>query len=300
MEPIFSMTGSANCIISSDIAALNIDITSINGRFLELNFKMPDSLRHLESKLREAFQKHLKRGKVDCYITLSHNLKSTLKVDKSALEQLSIAIKTIEKSIGGISTNSLEILNYPGIQVQDENVQSKIDEFILNSLETAINKLVTARAHEGEKLKLAIQSRLESIEKELLPVEKALSELVSKEREKIKAKIAELSIEIDPNRIEQEVTLAAQKADVREEYDRLKAHIKEVRSILQTGGICGKRLDFMMQEFNREANTLDSKASSLDISCLTILLPSLAIFFISFSILGKSSSLITSSPKSIS
>lgn len=270
MEPIFSMTGSANCIISSDIAALNIDITSINGRFLELNFKMPDSLRHLESKLREAFQKHLKRGKVDCYITLSHNLKSTLKVDKSALEQLSIAIKTIEKSIGGISTNSLEILNYPGIQVQDENVQSKIDEFILNSLETAINKLVTARAHKGEKLKLAIQSRLESIEKELLPVEKALSELVSKEREKIKAKIAELSIEIDPNRIEQEVTLAAQKADVREEYDRLKAHIKEVRSILQTGGICGKRLDFMMQEFNRETNTLASKASSLDITKVAV------------------------------
>lgn len=270
MEPIFSMTGSANCIISSDIAALNIDITSINGRFLELNFKMPDSLRHLESKLREAFQKHLKRGKVDCYITLSQNLKSTLKVDKSALEQLSIAIKTIEKSIGGISTNSLEILNYPGIQVQDENVQSKIDEFILNSLETAINKLVTARAHEGEKLKLAIQSRLESIEKELLPVEKALSELVSKEREKIKAKIAELSIEIDPNRIEQEVTLAAQKADVREEYDRLKAHIKEVRSILQTGGTCGKRLDFMMQEFNREANTLASKASSLDITKVAV------------------------------
>ena len=270
MEPIFSMTGSANCIISSDIAALNIDITSINGRFLELNFKMPDSLRHLESKLRAAFQKHLKRGKVDCYITLSQNLKSTLKVNKSALEQLSIAIKTIEKGIGGISTNALEILNYPGIQVQDENVQSKIDDFVLNSLETAISKLVTARAHEGEKLKLAIQSRLESIEKELLPVEKALSELVSKEREKIKAKIAELSIEIDPNRIEQEVTLAAQKADVREEYDRLKAHIKEVRSILQTGGICGKRLDFMMQEFNREANTLASKASSLDITKVAV------------------------------
>lgn len=270
MEPIFSMTGSANCIISIDLADLNIDITSVNGRFLELNFKMPDSLRHLESKLREAFQKKLKRGKVDCYITLSQNLKSTLKVNKSALEQLSIAIKTIEKGIGGISTNALEILNYPGIQVQDENVQSKIDDFVLNSLETAISKLVTARAHEGEKLKLAIQSRLESIEKELLPVEKALSELVFKEREKIKAKIAELSIEIDPNRIEQEVTLVAQKADVREEYDRLKAHIKEVRSILQTGGICGKSLDFMMQEFNREANTLASKASSLDITKVAV------------------------------
>lgn len=270
MEPIFSMTGSANCIISCDIADLNIDITSVNGRFLELNFKMPDSLRHLESKLREAFQKKLKRGKVDCYITLSQNLKSTLKVDKSALEQLSTAIKTIEKSISGISTNALEILNYPGIQKQDENVQSKIDDFVLNSLETAISKLVTARANEGEKLKLAIQSRLESIEKELLLVEKELSELVSKERDKIKAKIAELSIEIDPNRIEQEVTLAAQKADIREEYDRLKSHIKEVRSILQTGGICGKRLDFMMQEFNREANTLASKASSLDITKVAV------------------------------
>uniref|UniRef100_UPI00402A8EE6 YicC/YloC family endoribonuclease n=1 Tax=Succinivibrio sp. TaxID=2053619 RepID=UPI00402A8EE6 len=270
MEPIFSMTGSANCIISIDLADLNIDITSVNGRFLELNFKMPDSLRHLESKLREAFQKKLKRGKVDCYITLSQNLKSTLKVNKSALEQLSIAIKTIEKGIGGISTNALEILNYPGIQVQDENVQSKIDDFVLNSLETAFSKLVTARAQEGEKLILAIQSRLESIEKELFPVEKALSELVFKEREKIKAKIAELSIEIDPNRIEQEVTLVAQKADVREEYDRLKAHIKEVRSILQTGGICGKRLDFMMQEFNREANTLASKASSLDITKVAV------------------------------
>ena len=270
MEPIFSMTGSANCIISIDLADLNIDITSVNGRFLELNFKMPDSLRHLESKLREAFQKKLKRGKVDCYITLSQNLKSTLKVNKSALEQLSIAIKTIEKGIGGISTNALEILNYPGIQVQDENVQSKIDDFVLNSLETAISKLVTARAHEGETSKLAIQSLRESIEKELLPVEKALSELVFKEREKIKAKIAELSIEIDPNRIEQEVTLVAQKADVREEYDRLKAHIKEVRSILQTGGICGKRLDFMMQEFNREANTLASKASSLDITKVAV------------------------------
>ena len=270
MEPIFSMTGSANCIISIDLADLNIDITSVNGRFLELNFKMPDSLRHLESKLREAFQKKLKRGKVDCYITLSQNLKRTLKVNKSALEQLSIAIKTIEKGIGGNSTNALEILNYPGIQVQDENVQSKIDDFVLISLETAFSKLVTARAQEGEKLILAIQSRLESIEKELFPVEKALSELVFKEREKIKAKIAELSIEIDPNRIEQEVTLVAQKADVREEYDRLKAHIKEVRSILQTGGICGKRLDFMMQEFNREANTLASKASSLDITKVAV------------------------------
>ncbi len=270
MEPIFSMTGSANIIKSSDIADLNIDITSVNGRFLEVNFKMPDSLRHLEAKLRETFQKHLKRGKIDCYITLSQNLKSSLKVDEKALSQLSNALKTIEKYMSGVSTNALEVLNYPGIQVQDEKLQANIDELILTCLTTAIEKLVTTRAHEGDKLKLAIESRLDSIEKQLVTVEKSLNELVLKEREKIKAKIAEFAVEIDPARIEQEVTLAAQKADVREEYDRLKSHIKEVRNILQTGGICGKRLDFMMQEFNREANTLASKASSLDITKVAV------------------------------
>ncbi len=270
MEPIFSMTGSANIIKSSDIADLNIDITSVNGRFLEVNFKMPDSLRHLEAKLRETFQKHLKRGKIDCYITLSQNLKSSLKVDEKALSQLSDSLKTIEKYMSGVSANALEVLNYPGIQVQDEKLQANIDELVLTCLTTAIEKLVTTRAHEGDKLKLAIESRLDSIEKQLVTVEKSLNELVLKEREKIKAKIAEFAVEVDPARIEQEVTLAAQKADVREEYDRLKSHIKEVRNILQTGGICGKRLDFMMQEFNREANTLASKASSLDITKVAV------------------------------
>ena len=264
------MTGSANIIKSSDIADLNIDITSVNGRFLEVNFKMPDSLRHLEAKLRETFQKHLKRGKIDCYITLSQNLKSSLKVDEKALSQLSDSLKTIEKYMSGVSANALEVLNYPGIQVQDEKLQANIDELVLTCLTTAIEKLVTTRAHEGDKLKLAIESRLDSIEKQLVTVEKSLNELVLKEREKIKAKIAEFAVEVDPARIEQEVTLAAQKADVREEYDRLKSHIKEVRNILQTGGICGKRLDFMMQEFNREANTLASKASSLDITKVAV------------------------------
>jgi len=270
MEPIFSMTGSANVIKSNDIADLNIDITSVNGRFLEVNFKMPDSLRHLDAKLRELFQNHLKRGKIDCYITLSENLKSSLKVDETALKQLSYTIKTIESNINGATTNAIEVLNYPGILVQDEKVQATIDDLVINSLDTAINKLVTAREHEGEKLKLAIESRLVSIEEQLVTVEKSLNELVLKEREKIKAKIAEFAVDVDPTRIEQEVTLAAQKADVREEYDRLKSHIKEVRNILKTGGICGKRLDFMMQEFNREANTLASKASSLDITKVAV------------------------------
>lgn len=270
MEKIYSMTGSANVINSCDLVDLNIDITSVNGRFLEINFKMPDSLRHLESKLREIFQKNLKRGKIDCYISLAQNLKNSLNVNEEALNQLSDAIKVIEKRLGTVRANPLEVLNYPGIQIQDKKLQPKIDELVLNNLTTAIDKLVMTRTHEGEKLKQAILYRLDLVEKELLTVEKSLSELVSREREKIKAKIAELASEMDQSRIEQEVTLAAQKADVREEYDRLIAHIKEVRTILQNGGICGKRLDFMMQEFNREANTLASKASTLDITKVAV------------------------------
>ena len=270
MEKIYSMTGSANVINSCDLVDLNIDITSVNGRFLEINFKMPDSLRHLESKLREIFQKNLKRGKIDCYISLAQNLKNSLNVNEEALNQLSDAIKVIEKRLGTVRANPLEVLNYPGIQIQDKKLQPKIDELVLNNLTTAIDKLVMTRTQEGEKLKQAILYRLDLVEKELLTVEKSLSELVSREREKIKAKIAELASEMDQSRIEQEVTLAAQKADVREEYDRLIAHIKEVRTILQNGGICGKRLDFMMQEFNREANTLASKASTLDITKVAV------------------------------
>lgn len=271
MSIIHSMTGSASKLVNSQIANINIDISSVNGRYLEIYLKLPDNLRHLDSKLRALCQEKLTRGKLDCYITYALNAQASLNIDANQLEALSEALNQVEKTIpNACNLNPMEILQYPGILKQPANIQDLIDEQVLENFAKALDSLVKTRESEGEKLKQALQVRLDLIEKQADLIEVQLANLTKIEREKILKKIEDLKIEIDPQRIEQEVAIIAQKADVEEEYDRLRAHIKEVRSILDKGGICGKRLDFMMQEFNRESNTLASKASNLDITRIAV------------------------------
>ena len=265
------MTGSASKLVNSQLANINIDISSVNGRYLEIYLKLPDNLRHLDSKLRALCQEKLTRGKLDCYITYALNAQASLNIDANQLEALSEALNQVEKTIpNACNLNPMEILQYPGILKQPANIQDLIDEQVLENFAKALDSLVKTRESEGEKLKQALQVRLDLIEKQADLIEVQLANLTKIEREKILKKIEDLKIEIDPQRIEQEVAIIAQKADVEEEYDRLRAHIKEVRSILDKGGICGKRLDFMMQEFNRESNTLASKASNLDITRIAV------------------------------
>ena len=271
MSIIHSMTGSASKLVNSQLANINIDISSVNGRYLEIYLKLPDNLRHLDSKLRALCQEKLTRGKLDCYITYALNAQASLNIDANQLEALSEALNQVEKTIpNACNLNPMEILQYPGILKQPANIQDLIDEQVLENFAKALDSLVKTRETEGEKLKQALQVRLDLIEKQADLIEVQLANLTKIEREKILKKIEDLKIEIDPQRIEQEVAIIAQKADVEEEYDRLRAHIKEVRSILDKGGICGKRLDFMMQEFNRESNTLASKASNLDITRIAV------------------------------
>ena len=271
MSIIHSMTGSASKLVNSQLANINIDISSVNGRYLEIYLKLPDNLRHLDSKLRALCQEKLTRGKLDCYITYALNAQASLNIDVNQLEALSEALNQVEKTIpNACNLNPMEILQYPGILKQPANIQDLIDEQVLENFAKALDSLVKTRESEGEKLKLALQVRLDLIEKQADLIEVQLANLTKIEREKILKKIEDLKIEIDPQRIEQEVAIIAQKADVEEEYDRLRAHIKEVRSIIDKGGICGKRLDFMMQEFNRESNTLASKASNLDITRIAV------------------------------
>lgn len=271
MSIIHSMTGSASKLVNSQLANINIDISSVNGRYLEIYLKLPDNLRHLDSKLRALCQEKLTRGKFDCYITYALNAQASLNIDVNQLEALSEALNQVEKTIpNACNLNPMEILQYPGILKQPANIQDLIDEQVLENFAKALDSLVKTRESEGEKLKLALQVRLDLIEKQADLIEAQLTNLTKIEREKILKKIEDLKIEIDPQRIEQEVAIIAQKADVEEEYDRLRAHIKEVRSIIDKGGICGKRLDFMMQEFNRESNTLASKASNLDITRIAV------------------------------
>lgn len=271
MSIIHSMTGSASKLVNSQLANINIDISSVNGRYLEIYLKLPDNLRHLDSKLRALCQEKLTRGKLDCYITYALNAQASLNIDANQLEALSEALNQVEKTIpNACNLNPMEILQYPGILKQPANIQDLIDEQVLENFAKALDSLVKTRESEGKKLKQALQVRLDLIEKQADLIEVQLANLTKIEREKILKKIEDLKIEIDPQRIEQEIAIIAQKADVEEEYDRLRAHIKEVRSILDKGGICGKRLDFMMQEFNRESNTLASKASNLDITRIAV------------------------------
>lgn len=271
MSIIHSMTGSASKLVNSQLANINIDISSVNGRYLEIYLKLPDNLRHLDSKLRALCQEKLTRGKLDCYITYALNAQASLNIDANQLEALSEALNQVEKTIpNACNLNPMEILQYPGILKQPANIQDLIDDQVLENFAKALDSLVKTRESEGKKLKQALQVRLDLIEKQADLIEVQLANLTKIEREKILKKIEDLKIEIDPQRIEQEVAIIAQKADVEEEYDRLRAHIKEVRSILDKGGICGKRLDFMMQEFNRESNTLASKASNLDITRIAV------------------------------
>ena len=270
MANITSMTGSASIADNIKIANLNIDISSVNSRYLEIFLKIPDNLRHLDSQLRALIQSKLSRGKLDCFINYNLNLDESLNINQKTLDALTKALSTIKDSLPNSSINALEILNYPGVLKQEEHLQEKVDELILKDFEKALDELVKTRQSEGSKLKEALLTRLDLVSKQTDIVEKSLKVLVVNERQRLKDKIANFGVDVDPQRIEQEVALAAQRSDVEEEYDRLRAHIKEVKAILDKGGICGKRLDFMMQEFNRETNTLASKAATLDITQVAI------------------------------
>ncbi|MDY6471145.1 MAG: YicC/YloC family endoribonuclease [Succinivibrio dextrinosolvens] len=270
MADISSMTGSSNRIINTERVNISIDITSVNNRFLEIYLRMPDQLRHLDSKLRSIIQEKLTRGKIDCYLSYALNATDSLNINQDVLHALANAVSKINQELPQSNVNALEILNYPGVISQEANLQELIDVEILRNFSEAIDTMKENRRKEGIKLKEALISRLDKIVELSKIVGAQLEKLVELERQRIVSKISTLDVNVNPERLEQEVALAAQRADVREEYDRLLAHVKEVKSILEKGGICGKRLDFMMQEFNRESNTLASKASNLEITQVAV------------------------------
>ncbi len=266
MAAIKSMTGSVSLPVRGKFIDFNIDISSVNGRFLEIYLKIPDTLRHLEPEFRNLIQSRLERGKVDCIISLKYNQNSDLTINNIFLDKLSEAIEVIKGKITGATINAVDILNYPGVLSQNLEIQEDLDKELLANFDKALGDLVRTREAEGAKLAQALNERLNLIEKELDKIAPMLESLTVNERERIYSKAKALCDNLDPERLEQEVVLAAQKSDIEEEYDRLRAHIDETRKVIKNGGRCGKRLDFIMQEFNREANTTASKSSNLEIT----------------------------------
>ncbi|WP_220463689.1 YicC/YloC family endoribonuclease [Sediminihaliea albiluteola] len=261
------MTAFARESMSTDMGTLTVEIRTVNHRYLDCNFKLPDSLRSLESGFREQASKALARGKLDCFVRLQSQgvtASSALNIDSARLQQvLSAAQQIAELSPESQALNPLEVLAFPGVCTSPEDSEKALQQSATALFKQALDSLRENRAREGEKLEQMILERLEQVASELAQLRQQLPQLMEQQRQRVIKRIQDLEVDIDQGRLEQELVFMAQKADVDEELDRLDAHIAEVRHSLNKGGPCGRRLDFLMQEFNREANTLSSKSTAI-------------------------------------
>ncbi|MCR5084763.1 MAG: YicC family protein [Succinivibrionaceae bacterium] len=266
MGRIMSMTGFATRTMAGGGSSYTCTVRSVNGRFLDLSFRLPEGFRHLEGQLREAVRRRLSRGKVDITITEEASVGGELTLNEELLRKLGGAARRISEAVGGASVDATALLAWPGMVVQPAG----LGEGIVALLDSALEGLQEARAEEGARLRDFLLERLQVIERGLDQVREMLDSLTQGERDRLLQRLEALGAEAEPGRLEQEVALLAQRSDVREEHDRLRAHIASARGILEAGGVCGKRLDFLMQEFNREANTTASKSTSIELTRIAI------------------------------
>ncbi len=262
---IQSMTAFARESAATRQGVLTVELRSVNQRYLDCSFKLPDALRALEPRLRDKASAALSRGKLDCMIRLqSHPTQSgELEIDGDGLDALMAAVRRIQPLLDNPAPVSpLDVLQFPGIYSAPEEPEEELREQALSLFTDALASLQQNRRREGGKLATLIQDRLAQVAAAVAATREILPALIQQQRDRIIARIADLEAEVDQGRLEQELVYLAQKADVDEELDRLVAHIDEVQRTLDKGGPCGRRLDFLMQELNREANTLSSKSQS--------------------------------------
>jgi uncharacterized protein (TIGR00255 family) len=259
-----SMTAFARTDTQTELGTYSWEIRSVNSRYLELHFRLPDVLRSIEGPLREQLRNSLTRGKVECSLKFTANqAQQSLSINEDLVAQINQAADQVHGVIGpGNALSALEILKWPGVISQGNLDLEAASQESLTAFEAALTQLIEMRKREGQALNAFIHQRLDGIAEQVKKVRAILPEILTTQRNNLKAKLAELVDKVDPDRIEQEMVILLQKADVDEELDRLEAHLEEVTRILKQKGAIGRRLDFMMQELNREANTLSSKSIS--------------------------------------
>lgn len=262
------MTAFARHEIKGDWGNAVWEIRSVNQRFLETYFRLPEQFRSIEPVLRERFRKQLNRGKVECGLRFNANpaAKSNLTLNQNLANELIKHANWVNEQTLNSQINPLEIMRWPGVMEAEESDMDAIQAEILAGFDKALKDFIAARASEGENMKVLIEQRLDAITEQANTVKSHMPEVIKWQRERIIEKFHDAGIEPESQRLEQELVLLAQKMDVDEEIDRLYSHVKETQKILKKGGPQGRRLDFMMQEFNREANTLGSKSINADIT----------------------------------
>jgi uncharacterized protein (TIGR00255 family) len=264
---IISMTGFARREAAGPWGVLVCELRSVNHRFLESSLRLPEELRAAESELRQSLARELKRGKVDC--TFAHRPAQegqlTLTVDPAALQRLLARVRELAAAVPERHTvNLLDILRWPGV-IRDESPAG--DELLAQArrlFAETVAELVATRAREGARLRELLEQRCVTLEELVSQVRARLPEVHTRIRARLNERLAELKAQVDQERLEQELALLLQRLDVDEELDRLTGHIAEARRVIAGNEPAGRRLDFLMQELNREANTLSSKSQDLE------------------------------------
>ena len=269
---IHSMTAYARREVKGDWGSAVWEIRSVNQRYLETYLRLPEQFRSLEPVLRERFRQRLARGKVECSLRFEANPASSseLRINEQLAKQVIKAASWVKEAAGEGNIGPFQVLNWPGVMETPEQDMDTINQELLTAFDGAVDDFLAARASEGANMKDLIDQRLAAISEEAGKVRALMPEVMQWQRDRILNRLEEAKVEMDANRIEQELILLAQKSDVAEELDRLDSHVKETHKILKKGGACGRRLDFMMQEFNRESNTLASKSINTEITAAAV------------------------------
>lgn len=265
---IYSMTAFAHLEIKKEWGNAVWEIRSVNQRFLETYFRLPEQFRNLEMTLRERLRASLTRGKVECSlrIELAQNENKALVLNNEYAETVIASLKTLREIAGEGDINLVDVLRYPGVVDNQAQDLDQIGQDLLEGFEQILADFIAMRGREGANLQTLIQQRLDSIAAIAQSVQAQMPAILQWQKEKLQQRFDELNLQLDPQRLEQEMVLTAQRVDVAEELDRLQLHVKETTSILKKGGAVGRKLDFMMQELNRESNTLASKSINADIT----------------------------------
>ncbi|KPQ31211.1 MULTISPECIES: YicC/YloC family endoribonuclease [unclassified Halomonas] len=259
---VHSMTAFARTEQAAPFGTLQVEIRSVNQRYLEPHFRLPDTLRELEPVLRDALRSRLARGKVECSLRFeAAETNQAPAVNAQRLKEIADALAAIQQQVpSAVPPTTLALLNQPGVMETQHLDQEAITAAVKTLFDQALNELIDARAREGEKLAVMITTRLTAVSEQVATVRGLLPQILERQRAQLLERLEVAKTDLDPQRLEAELVLVAQKADVDEELDRLTAHVDEVGRQLAQKGPKGRRLDFLMQELNREANTLSSKS----------------------------------------
>ena len=269
---IYSMTAFARLEVKKDWGDAVWEIRSVNQRYLENFFRLPEQFRGLENTLREKLRQSLTRGKIECSLRIETKKQTNaeLNLNKELANQVIQSLQWIKTQAGEGEINLADVLRYPGVVEAQEQDLDAISQDLLTAFDDLLTDFIAMRGREGEKLNDIIQQRLDAIAVEADKVRSQMPAVLQWQRERLLQRFEDAQVNLDPQRVEQEMILLAQRVDVAEELDRLQMHVKETTNILKRGGAVGRKLDFMMQELNRESNTLASKSINADITASAV------------------------------